>query len=111
MIPDNQTLILKRNLGKDKYGEPLGFADFPLSARVINETTKTTNPAGAEVVTTMTVLVKKAVLESSGALGIQYDDRFSFTDDFGNVVAERAPKNIAPARGFSGKSPFVRVFI
>lgn len=111
MIPDNQTIILKRALGKDKYNEPLGYEDFSLTARVINETTKTTNPAGAEVVMTMTVLVKKSVLESSGAIAIRYDDRFSFTDDFGNVVAEREPQNIAPARGFSGKSPFVRVFI
>ncbi len=110
MIPDNQTIVLKRVTARDKYKEPSAYKEMVLSARVVNETTKTTNPAGNEVVTTMTVLIKTPELKRE-AISVQYDDRFSFTDEFGNEVVNRVPQNIAPARGFSGTSPFVRVFI
>lgn len=110
MIPDNQRIVLKRIAGLDKYKNPVGFAEFPLKARVTNEINRTTNQSGEEVVTSLTVLVRTSEVELSGAKQLLYSDKFSFTDEFGNVTS-RVPQNISPARGFGGTSPFVRVLI
>ncbi len=111
MIPDNQTIELQRVTAWDKYKEPLTTEKFTMRARIVNETKKTTNAAGKEVLTTLTVLIKTSELKRSQALKVLYNDRFKFIDEFGNTITNREPQNIAPARGLSGKSLFTRVFI
>lgn len=83
---------------------------YTMGARVTNEIVKTTNPAGDEVITTLTVLIRSAELNRTEAIQILYTDEFTFTDEFGNVT-RRVPQNIAPARGFSGTPSFVRVLV
>jgi|GEM_PF-6945012 len=108
MIFANQDVVIKRSLGKDKYGEPLGFQDYPVKARVVNEIRKVTNQAGEEVVSNMTILIMMDELKASN--GVKYDDELSFTDEFGNTTS-RKPQNVSPARGLSSSPSFVRVFV
>lgn len=110
MIIVNQTVTLLRDLGTDKYGEPLGHEDFQIPARVTNQLQKVTNQAGEEVVTNATILLKFSDVLTSGAAKVVYSDKLTFVDEFGQLVS-RVPASIAPARGFSGVSPFVRVFL
>lgn len=110
MIITNQTITLKRELGRDKYGESIGTEDFTMAARVVNEVNKRPNQAGEEVVTNMTISINTPELIRTGADEVIYSDKFRYTDEFGNET-ERVPTNIAPAVGFSGRSSHIRVFI
>lgn len=110
IIVDNQTIVLKRVASWDKYKEPLTYASFSMRARVTNQIQQTTNQAGKEVITTLTVLVRAAELKRSEALQVLYTDEISFVDEFGNETS-RVPQNILPARGFSGGFSFVRIAI
>ena len=110
MIISRQTVTIKRSLGEDKYGESLGEKDYPVKARVINEIKKVQNQLGDEVISNLTITVKTSELKRSGVEKVMYEDQLSFMDEFGNLT-ERTPQNIAPARGFSSHSPFVRVYV
>lgn len=106
MIIANQVITIKRATAHDKYGEPTGHVEYPVKARVVNEVNEFPNVNGKEVATNMTVYIRKKDVPE----GIYYSDELSFVDEFGNVL-NRKPENIAPARGFSGGSPFVRVYV
>lgn len=110
MIIARQNVVIKREAGRDKYGESLGFVDYPVKARVVNEIKKTRNSAGDEVVTALTVEVRLSELAKSGAEKIVYSDEIHFIDEFGNETS-RPPQNIAPAQGFSAATSFVRVLL
>ncbi|AQU79722.1 hypothetical protein AJGP001_10800 [Planococcus faecalis] len=110
IIVDNQTIALKRITAWDKYKEPLAYMTYELSARVTNQIQRTTNQAGKEVITNLTISIRAAELKRSEALQVLYSDEFSFVDEFGNET-RRVPQNISPARGFSGSSSFVRIAI
>ena len=110
IIVDNQSITINRVTEWDRYKQPVAYAAYIMGARVTNEIVKTTNPAGDEVITTLTVLIRAAELNRTEATQILYTDELTFTDEFGNET-RRVPQNIAPARGFSGKPSFVRVLV
>lgn len=110
MIIARQDITLIRPGVPDKYGETSATTFYPMKARVTDEVNEKRNQVGDEVTTNLKISIKREELNRSGAVKVTYSDKFRFVDEFGNVT-EREPVNIAPARGFSGESPWVRVFV